>query len=507
MKAGKKLLEKLTSGSISRKYTMGYLIMLFIVILIFGVSFFTSELLSAQYRGAIGELLDLNGLFIDVENTNRNVYDYYLYLRPASNERYLAQSAVTRGAVEEMKNRLDEEYSREVMDLCCMIDTYLTQSDALIKDLTAFRNEVSAGADNAALAESYHKTQNTISYINQSFQEVYTAKLVTTQQLQTGMQRVQQILTAFQLAMLALALLVCLSFYRKVVRGMTDSVNQLTEFADRLTRTPTLQQHVQIDTGDELSVFADAFNEMIDTIHTQMEQIEQDSRVREQLTQVEVENLRISAALQSSQLRLLQSRINPHFLFNTLNMILQTAQMENATETAQLMEATSEFLRYNLRKVTGTVTLGDEIENTRNYVYIQRQRFGSRIDFVFEVDEQCAGQQVPCMILQPLVENSVSYGVGPQITGGRVTVRLYGQCGRCCLEVEDNGKGFEEETLAALRTALDKRTEDDSHMGLCNVYLRLQLFFGGGVEFTIDSKPGRTLIHIGLPRQTPTQGK
>lgn len=86
-------------------------------------------------------------------------------------------------------------------------------------------------------------------------------------------------------------------------------------------------------------------------------------------------------------------------------------------------------MRYNLRKVTGTVTLGDEIENTRNYVYIQRQRFGSRIDFVFEVDEQCAGQQVPCMILQPLVENSVSYGVGPQITGGRVTVRLYGQGG------------------------------------------------------------------------------
>ncbi|MDD2993526.1 MAG: hypothetical protein PHG73_08295, partial [Pygmaiobacter sp.] len=100
-----------------------------------------------------------------------------------------------------------------------------------------------------------------------------------------------------------------------------------------------------------------------------------------------------------------------------------------------------------------------------------------------------------------------SHGVGPQITGGRVTVRLYGQGGRCCLEVEDNGKGFEEETLATLRTALNKRTEDDSHMGLCNVYLRLQLFFGGEVEFTIDSKPGRTLIHIGLPRQTIPQGK
>ncbi len=128
-----------------------------------------------------------------------------------------------------------------------------------------------------------------------------------------------------------------------MVHGITLSVKKLTAFASGVARQPALQEHVQIDTGDELAVFADAFNEMIDTIHAQMDQIEADSRMREQLQQAEMENLRISAALQSSQLKLLQARINPHFLFNTLNMISQTARMEEAEETARLMEATAVF--------------------------------------------------------------------------------------------------------------------------------------------------------------------
>lgn len=473
--------------------------MLIIVVVIFAVSFFTGEALSAQYRQAMGDLLDLNGLFIDVENTNRAVYDYYLYLRPVSGENYRQESATTRRALEEMFSRLDEDYSREVMDLCCMIDTYLGQSEALVNALSDFRSEGSAG-DNAALADAYHDTQDTVSFINQSFQEAYTLKLATTRQMQGRIHRMQMTLNIFQIAMLGLALLVCLAFYRKVVQGMTRAVRRLTEFAARVTHQPTLQEHVQIDTGDELAVFADAFNEMIDTIQHQMGQIEEDSRVRGQLQQAEMENLRISAALQASQLKLLQSRINPHFLFNTLNMISQTAHMEDAEETARLMEATADFLRYNLGKVTKAVTLADEIENTRNYVYIQRCRFGERIGFIFEVDESRAGQEVPCMILQPLVENSVTHGVGSMIRGGRVTVRLFPAGGRSLLEVEDNGAGIPERKLEKLRASFDEDGDDGGHIGLRNVYQRLKLFFGEELLFEIESAPGRTVVRIGLPR-------
>ncbi len=488
------------TGSINRKYSAGYLLMLSITLLMFALSFVTTELLSARHRKTVDFLLELNSLFIDVENTNRAVYDYYLYLIPASGEEYTSASGTTRQALDALYERMGEEYSREVVDLCCMVDTFLTQSQQLIGQLSALR---SAGSveDNASIARLYAKTQDTISYINQSFQEAYTQQLTQVQRTQEQNDRMQTALSGFLMGMLVLALLVCLFFYRRVVIGITGAVNRLTDFAAKVTKEPASQEHIQLDTGDELSVLAGAFNEMLDTIHAQMNQIQTDSQMREQLQRVEMENLRISAALQSSQLRLLQSRINPHFLFNTLNMITQTAHMEDAEETAQLMEATAEFLRYNLGKVTKAVTLADEIENTRSYVYIQKCRFGERIRFDFEIDQSCADLQTPCMILQPLVENSISHGVGSMIEGGRVTVRLYRQGeGETCLEVEDNGVGISAQQLEQLRASFAPHSQGNEHIGLQNVYQRLWLYFGDGMRLELHSRPGCTLVRIRLRR-------
>lgn len=492
-----RLLQRFAQASISRKYTLGYLLMLVIVVVIFSVSFFTSWAMDSQYQRAMGELLELNGLFVDLENTNRAVYDFYLYLRPASSDSFHRESMETRRALAAAFARMDEAYSREVMDLCCMIETYLDESEALVQALTEFRSAGSAG-DNAVLAQAYSHTQQMVSFINQSFQEAYTIKLADTQRVQADISRTQAVLAAFQLLMLALALAVCLVYYRKVVAGLTRSVNRLTEFATGVTRNPALQGHVQIDTGDELAVFAAAFNELVDTVQAQMARLEEDGRVRQQLQQVEMENLRISAALQSSQLKLLQSRVNPHFLFNTLNLITQTAYMEDAPETAALMEATSEFLRYNLGKVTKQVTLKDEIENLRNYILIQKGRFGDRIEFLLQVDEQLAACPAPCMILQPLVENAVSHGVGRMVRGARVTVRLYGGGGFLWLEVEDNGAGIEPARLQQLRESFGGE-DDGGHIGLRNVYQRLAMQYGPALRFDLQSRPGRTVVQIGLP--------
>ena len=286
------------TGSINRKYSAGYLLMLSITLLMFALSFVTTELLSARHRKTVDFLLELNSLFIDVENTNRAVYDYYLYLIPASGEEYTSASGTTRQALDALYERMGEEYSREVVDLCCMVDTFLTQSQQLIGQLSALR---SAGSveDNASIARLYAKTQDTISYINQSFQEAYTQQLTQVQRTQEQNDRMQTVLSGFLMGMLVLALLVCLFFYRRVVIGITGAVNRLTDFAAKVTKKPASQEHIQLDTGDELSVLAGAFNEMLDTIHAQMNQIQTDSQMREQLQRVEMENLRISAALQS----------------------------------------------------------------------------------------------------------------------------------------------------------------------------------------------------------------
>lgn len=485
-------------SSITRKYATGYILIMVIAVLIFLVSFFSGRVLSQQYQYAVDDLLELNNLFVAVENTNQAVYDYNLYLSPLSSESYRQESAETRKIQKQILSHMDENYCREVVDLCCLVETYLEECDQLIEAISEFRAAGSSG-DRAELVNAYTETQQLMNFINRSFQKVYTGKLETTQQMQDEIDRTQRILNVVQIGMLVVAIAVGIFFYLRVVRGMSRSVNQLIDFATGITKDLASQEHVHIDTGDELTVFANTFNEMMDTIHAQMDQIERDSRMREQLQEVEMENLRISSALQASQLRLLQSRINPHFLFNTLNMITQMAHMEDAEETAHLMEATADFLRYNLGKVTKSVTLADEIENTKNYIYIQRCRFGDRIRFDFQVDETCTAQEVPCMILQPLVENAVSHGVGTMISGGQVTVSLSRRQQRVCMEVRDNGVGIEPLLLEKIKASFDKEGSDESHIGLHNVYQRLRLFFGAGLEFELDSKPGCTVVRMLLP--------
>lgn len=494
-----RLLERLSPhGSIARKYGFGYLLILLLLIVIFLVSFAGGAVVAKQYDAALDDLLRLNELFADVEDTNRYLYDCVIYLRPTSLENCEKSRTATQTVVDGVLALMDVDYSRDVMDLCGTVQTYLDQNAELTETLLAYRMGESF-ENNLAVQEMYRRSQNTIGYINQSFKDIYSAKLVSTKELQAKLEVLRHLVNAVQIVLVFLALGLFLLFYRQVVEGLTRSVRTLTDFASRLAANPSTTEYVTIKTGDELEVFANGFNNMVDTIQAQFAQIEEDRRMREQLQTAEMENMRMSSALQNSQLRLLQSRINPHFLFNTLNMISQTAYMEDAEETAHLIEATADFLRYNLGKVTKAVTLGAEVANANDYVYIQRRRFGKRVGFEFKTDESCLSQEVPCMIIQPLMENSIKYGVGLMVSGGKIITRIFRKEMRCCVEVEDNGEGMTAQTLEELQRSLADQTDPGEHIGLRNVYLRMRLYFNEDINFEIASTQGRTCIHIEFP--------
>jgi sensor histidine kinase YesM len=105
-----------------------------------------------------------------------------------------------------------------------------------------------------------------------------------------------------------------------------------------------------------------------------------------QLLAAENENLKIHEQLIQSEIRILQDQMNPHFLFNTLSMITQIATMENAGQTAELMETTINLLRYSMDKPNHMSTLYEELECARNYIHIQRLRFGGRINFELNIE-------------------------------------------------------------------------------------------------------------------------
>ena len=165
----------------------------------------------------------------------------------------------------------------------------------------------------------------------------------------------------------------------------------------------------------------------------------------------------------------------------------------------------SEFFRYNVKKGSKTVTIGEEIELVDKYIYILNVRFSGDIKYEKEVDESLFNVKMPSMILQPIVENSVNHGIRDILGEGRIRVRVYEEDGKACISVEDNGAGMTEETIKELMTGMPVSSDKKGSggIGMDNVIARLKLFsesddiiriesegIGKGSKITIFFDPG-----------------
>lgn len=180
-------------------------------------------------------------------------------------------------------------------------------------------------------------------------------------------------------------------------RTIVIPIHRLVHAAKKIS-AGDLDAHIsQMDGNDEISLLGKTFQQMMENLRIlilkNMEILEKEKLMRE------------------LELKALQSQINPHFLFNTLNVISKLAYIEGAERTSELTVSTSNLLRYNLRKLDEPVTLRDEVEHTKEYFSIQKARFRDRITFQLDIDETCLNQVIPCLTLQPLLENAFVHGI------------------------------------------------------------------------------------------------
>ena len=194
--------------------------------------------------------------------------------------------------------------------------------------------------------------------------------------------------------------------------------------------------------------------------------------------------------LKTSELKALQMQINPHFMFNTLNMIAETAYFENAEKTEFLLNKTAKMFRFSLDFSGKSISLFKEIEELENYIFIQEEQYEDRIEFLFDLDESFHNILVPSLTLQPLIENSVVHGIGKYTEGGRVklTTSYHEEEGAGYIMVEDNGVGIEEEKLQQIRQEMINYKGDSMKIGLGNVYSRLKILYGEKVSMDIESE-------------------
>ncbi|WP_078544651.1 sensor histidine kinase [Litchfieldia alkalitelluris] len=273
---------------------------------------------------------------------------------------------------------------------------------------------------------------------------------------------------------------------------ITKPVEKLTRAANELSKG-RFDLKIEVDSHDEIAFLAKMFDRMRVNINNLISEIQHKAQLEKELQQNKL-------LLKESQLRNLQSQINPHFLFNTLNTLSKKAYMEGSEETSDLLVSVAGLLRYNLKHLDKPMTLSDEVNVLKQYIDIQKSRYTDRLHFVTEIDESCLTIDIPGLTLQPLVENAVIYAVEPQEEGGTIWFRIKDNGSRVTIEVEDNGPGMREEKIQEiLEGQEDTASGHATGIGLSNVVKRLRLFYGSEDVMNIESTKGsgtKVMIHL-----------
>ncbi|HLI78204.1 MAG TPA: histidine kinase [Acidobacteriaceae bacterium] len=205
-----------------------------------------------------------------------------------------------------------------------------------------------------------------------------------------------------------------------------------------------------------------------------------------------------SRLLLEARLDALQRQINPHFLFNTLNSIASLVRSEPELAREMIVKL-ARILRTILRERDAFVPLEEELAFTDDYLDIEVVRFGEKLRVVKEISEEALPLEVPSMLLQPLIENSIKHGLEPRLNGGTVTLRGRVVGDTLLIEVEDDGVGIGPERSPAT----DSVAGDGMGIGMRNVRERLQVLYEGEGELEVVSRPGRgTRIRLLLPALT-----
>lgn len=290
-----------------------------------------------------------------------------------------------------------------------------------------------------------------------------------------------------------------------ITKSITKPIRRLAEKANQVAKGNLEVQLVEVRTHDEIAVVGKAFNKMVISLKEYINQIK-DSMEKER--QMKERELMMETHLKDAQLRYLQAQINPHFLFNTLNAGAQLAMMEEADRTYEYIQNVAEFFRYNVKKNKETVTLEEEIELVDNYIYILNVRFSGDIQYEKRIEEEVKGQlsriRIPSMILQPIVENCINYGIRNIEWQGLVVLSVYERENYVCISIKDNGIGISKEMLSGIMNNQIKESDvstDSNGVGLNNVISRLQLFFDDEDAFEIlsDGENLGTEVIISIP--------
>ena len=478
--------------SLTKKLVLAFLIIVVVLFVFVIFSFTNANHLLEQYNLALQNNQNLESLFESVANSNQYLKNYFVYNVKDRLNQFLEEYNRCFRLIEEMKSYVEDEYSYyKLVDLERMMKTYGEYADDAIYLYSS--NHID---------ESYEKLDDA-AFANEIILERYGfyANIIneTAENKRQDLLASQSTFNILEIIIFICLVIFCTLFVGGFIRSITKNVKKLVKSTELVSKGDFDIVPVEVHSNDEIAVLSSGFNNMVQNIRYYIKEIEKKADLQEKLMQEENKNLKTEALLKQTQLNALHTKINPHFLFNTLNIIKQTAYLENAEETRIMIETTAQLLRFYLDKSGMDVSLKEELENVANYIYIQNKRFGKRVKIDIMIDEMTSNVQMPGLIIQPLIENAIIHGLDNCIKDGKIVVGIEEQEDCVKISVSDNGKGMEPSTAAAI---LNKRYESmHNSIGMGNVIERLELFYGATDLVEIESVPGKgSVFSIYLPK-------
>jgi multi-sensor signal transduction histidine kinase len=205
-------------------------------------------------------------------------------------------------------------------------------------------------------------------------------------------------------------------------------------------------------------------------------------------------------AKRKSEFDTLQSQINPHFLYNTLDIIVWMIENENSDKAVNIVTALAKFFRISLSKGKNIITVKDEVEHVRNYLMIQNMRFKNRFEYSIDMDEKVLSYSSLKLMLQPLVENAIYHGMEFMDGDGEIDVKVFKEDDSLYFTITDNGLGMSEDMVETLLSKDFVPSKKGSGIGVKNVNERIKLYFGSEYGLKVESEPDEgTKITIHLP--------
>ncbi|MGN0157974.1 MAG: sensor histidine kinase [Brotaphodocola sp.] len=288
-----------------------------------------------------------------------------------------------------------------------------------------------------------------------------------------------------------------------IVERIVNPMVQLADNMEAVEREEFDVPNLPVEMQDEVGQMNRSFNSMKIRMRDIIAELKEKQAMSEKLHEQELAIIHQEKMMEQAKLLYLQSQINPHFLFNTLNVIAGMARKEHAKDTSELILSLGKIFRYNLENESQIVPLSKELTVIKSYIYIEKKRFGDRLNYILKADLDLDSCYVPPFTLQPLVENSIKHGILCKDEGGTVAIKIRENGEFVVIQVIDNGIGMSQEQKEALLygKSWKKQGGEASGIGLENVFSRLKLVYPD-TKIRILSRSGRgTCVDIWIKRE------